>query len=166
MKTFIKQLLCSHSHDEFIRNIHGDEINVYNGKRSIWRCTKCDHTKAKSGLFNNDIAENRHAQTLQRTLDMVAAIRASEDFEYMTTLADGVYAHFCLKEMHLATLEGRTIAQRGPMVYESLPHIEEFMLSMEYQIKELDRKIKAHGGAAQRIREVAERLGVPEKQGA
>jgi hypothetical protein len=37
---FIKRLCCEHEY-EFVRNIHGDEINWCGGHRSIWRCKKC-----------------------------------------------------------------------------------------------------------------------------
>ncbi len=36
----IKQLFCKHNF-VFIRNLHGDEINQHNGKRSLWQCTRC-----------------------------------------------------------------------------------------------------------------------------
>lgn len=34
-------MLCRHYKLRFIRNIHGDEINEYNGKRAIWECVEC-----------------------------------------------------------------------------------------------------------------------------
>lgn len=37
---FIKSLFCNHDY-EFVRNIHGDEIEQAGGKRSWWRCRKC-----------------------------------------------------------------------------------------------------------------------------
>lgn len=33
----LKRLLCGH-HYFFVRNIHGDEINLMNGNRSWWKC--------------------------------------------------------------------------------------------------------------------------------
>lgn len=49
----IKQLLCNHieHHLEFIRNIHGDEIYLAGGKRSIWRCTNCGKIILRNSLF-------------------------------------------------------------------------------------------------------------------
>lgn len=38
--SIIKRLFCNHEY-EFVRNIHGDEINWCGGKRSIWKCKKC-----------------------------------------------------------------------------------------------------------------------------
>lgn len=46
---FIKSLFCKHEY-EFVRNIHGDEINHMGGKRSIWRCKKCGKFKYKYEL--------------------------------------------------------------------------------------------------------------------
>lgn len=43
MLKFIKRLLCDHGDGvSFVRNIYGDEINAFNGKRSIWVCNKCE----------------------------------------------------------------------------------------------------------------------------
>ena len=39
-----KSLFCKHKY-EFVRNIYGDEINVHDGMRSEWRCTKCGHVQ-------------------------------------------------------------------------------------------------------------------------
>ncbi len=36
-----KRLFCKHEY-EFVRNIHGDEINWCGGYRSLWRCKKCN----------------------------------------------------------------------------------------------------------------------------
>lgn len=38
--SFIRQLFCKHNY-VFIRNLYGDEINLHNGKRSLWQCTRC-----------------------------------------------------------------------------------------------------------------------------
>lgn len=37
---FWKKYTCNHDW-EHVRNLHGDEINSYNGVRSIWKCPKC-----------------------------------------------------------------------------------------------------------------------------
>ena len=42
MSKFFKRLFCKHQDQTFIRNIYGDEINLTNGKRSVWRCKKCE----------------------------------------------------------------------------------------------------------------------------
>lgn len=42
--SIFKRLLCKHDDLEFIRNVHGDEINQLSGKetvRSIWKCKNC-----------------------------------------------------------------------------------------------------------------------------
>ena len=36
----IRRLFCRHEY-KFVRNIYGDEINLWGGKRSVWRCHKC-----------------------------------------------------------------------------------------------------------------------------
>jgi len=38
---WITRLFCKHEKQRWIRNIHGDEINLCGGKRSVWRCEKC-----------------------------------------------------------------------------------------------------------------------------
>lgn len=43
MRNLIKRLFCRHSDGTtFVRNISGDEINTTEGKRSAWRCRRCD----------------------------------------------------------------------------------------------------------------------------
>lgn len=32
---------CGHEEKVFLRNIHGDQINHYDGARSVWVCKKC-----------------------------------------------------------------------------------------------------------------------------
>ena len=46
---FIKRLCCEHEY-EFVRNIHGDEINWCGGYRSIWRCKKCGNIQYRDEL--------------------------------------------------------------------------------------------------------------------
>lgn len=42
MKAFFKRLFCFHRGGvAFVRNIYGDEIYEWGGKRSIWRCKRC-----------------------------------------------------------------------------------------------------------------------------
>jgi hypothetical protein len=41
MTKFFKRLFCKHYKVIFRRNIYGDEINSWNGKRSIWQCDNC-----------------------------------------------------------------------------------------------------------------------------
>ena len=40
---------CEHEY-EFVRNIHGDEINWCGGYRSIWRCKKCGNIQYRNEL--------------------------------------------------------------------------------------------------------------------
>ena len=157
---FFHALVCSHKHVEFIRNLHGDEINQHGGKRSIWRCIDCESQLKRSSLYDDAISENRHAQTLQNTLDVISDLKADEHFERMVSIANSVYAKFCLKEMHLDSLNGTLRGQRGPILFRNLEHIESFMHDMEGKITHLDHKIREHEGASKRIQEVAKRLGV------
>lgn len=158
MKDFFKRLLCRHDHSEFVRNIHGDEINVYDGKRSIWRCTKCKHTKAKGHLFDPEQAKNH----LRRVQAGAAAMEREDNFNHMIAVANKVYAELCLKEMHLAKLQGSLIGERGLMVFETLEQIEAFVTKAEKQIIDFNKRIEAHKTSAQRIVEVAQRIGVME----
>lgn len=42
LKNYLKSLMCTHSNELiFVRNIHGDEINLLNA-RSIWICPDCN----------------------------------------------------------------------------------------------------------------------------
>lgn len=52
MKKFLQQLLCRHRQPQFIRNIHGDEINEWGGNRSLWRCTRCGHVFSRPMLVD------------------------------------------------------------------------------------------------------------------
>lgn len=36
----ILKIFCRHNY-QYIRKLYGDEINLYNGKRFEYRCTKC-----------------------------------------------------------------------------------------------------------------------------
>lgn len=46
----IKRLACKHEW-EFVRNIYGDEINLYGGRRSVWRCGRCGKAKLSKSLY-------------------------------------------------------------------------------------------------------------------
>lgn len=40
IKLLWKQWSCKHE-PKFVRNIHGDQIELYGYNRSLWRCSKC-----------------------------------------------------------------------------------------------------------------------------
>lgn len=45
LERIVKELSCFHNKGAtFVRTIHGDEINMYGGKRSIWKCNSCQTT--------------------------------------------------------------------------------------------------------------------------
>jgi len=46
---WFKKLYCEHEY-EFVRNIHGEEINHMGGKRSIWKCNKCGKLQYRKEL--------------------------------------------------------------------------------------------------------------------
>lgn len=50
----IKRIRCKHDSLEFIRNVHGDEINYLSNYkrtvRSIWKCKKCGKIIYSSNL--------------------------------------------------------------------------------------------------------------------
>ncbi len=50
----LKKLFCKHTTLTFIRNIHGDEINMLNGTRSEWRCCECGKIIHKPFLFDDN----------------------------------------------------------------------------------------------------------------
>ena len=54
-----KRLFCKHEY-EFVRNIHGDEINWCGGYRSLWRCKKCNKLQWRESLYKE---ENINCQT-------------------------------------------------------------------------------------------------------
>lgn len=63
MRNLIKRLFCRHSDGTtFVRNIHGDEINTTGGKRSEWRCKRCD------GLVLMDELNSGSSRALSATL--------------------------------------------------------------------------------------------------
>ena len=49
MIKWVKRLFCEHEY-EFVRNIYGDEINVCEGYRSIWKCKKCGKIEYRKKL--------------------------------------------------------------------------------------------------------------------
>jgi len=48
-----KKLFCRHLNYplKFLSNIHGDNINIFNGKRSIWQCENCGKIIFRYYLF-------------------------------------------------------------------------------------------------------------------
>jgi hypothetical protein len=56
------KLFCKHEY-EFVRNIHGDEINLVSPinatYRSIWRCKKCGKLKYMYNLYYPEIENIR-----------------------------------------------------------------------------------------------------------
>lgn len=44
-------IFCSHVNLEFVRNIHGDEINLAGGNRSWWICKDCGKYFLKPDLM-------------------------------------------------------------------------------------------------------------------
>lgn len=47
---FWKKYTCNHDY-EYVRNLYGDEINYYNGKRSVWKCSKCGKIEFRDYLY-------------------------------------------------------------------------------------------------------------------
>lgn len=45
----IQKIGCDHEY-KWVRNIYGDEINLTDGKRSIWKCFKCDKIQYRDEL--------------------------------------------------------------------------------------------------------------------
>jgi hypothetical protein len=52
IKRLVIKFFCEHDM-QWVRNIYGDEINYTNGKRSMWKCNKCDKTEYRRGLIKN-----------------------------------------------------------------------------------------------------------------
>ena len=50
-KPLLSRLTCNHAYVVFRRNIHGDEINMTNGKRSVWSCCFCGSTRLEPELY-------------------------------------------------------------------------------------------------------------------
>ncbi len=59
---------CDHDY-EFVRNIHGDEINMRDGKRSVWQCKKCGHVQYRDQLHKNFKDELKELTTNQINKD-------------------------------------------------------------------------------------------------
>jgi len=47
---------CNHEY-KFISNIYGDQINYYNGKRSIWKCKKCGKIEYRDELYHYNLCD-------------------------------------------------------------------------------------------------------------
>lgn len=52
---WIKKIFCRHTMVKFERNIYGDEINHAGGRRSLWRCERCDGLVARWYLGPHDV---------------------------------------------------------------------------------------------------------------
>lgn len=46
---WLRSLFCRHQF-EFVRNIYGDQINSWGGKRSIWACRHCGKLQGRDEL--------------------------------------------------------------------------------------------------------------------
>lgn len=46
----IKSLFCKHNY-KFMSNIYGDLINLFNGSRSVWKCTKCGKLQLRKDYY-------------------------------------------------------------------------------------------------------------------
>lgn len=60
----LKQFFCKHEKFTFVRNIYGEEINLYsNGSpiiRSIWECKKCKKKKfVNRTITQSEIREDK-----------------------------------------------------------------------------------------------------------
>lgn len=42
---FFKRLFCKHEY-EFVRNVYGDEIIIWDWNRSLWACKHCGRREA------------------------------------------------------------------------------------------------------------------------
>ncbi len=74
MRNLLKRLFCRHSDGTtFVRNIYGDEINMRGGKRSEWRCKRCDGLVLMDRL-NSDAPQRRQVQAQEAP---VAAVRSA-----------------------------------------------------------------------------------------
>ena len=65
---WLKSLFCSHRF-EFVRNIYGDEINGWGGKRSIWRCAKCGKSQPRNALHDSGDLRGKAGPLLERGWD-------------------------------------------------------------------------------------------------
>jgi hypothetical protein len=51
MKNLFARLFCKHRW-QWVRNIYGDEINLLDGKRSVWQCSECQQYQYRNELKN------------------------------------------------------------------------------------------------------------------
>lgn len=55
LREFLAFSTCSHPEGlEFVRNIYGDAINEWGGKRSLWKCSRCGKLQARDELFKSE----------------------------------------------------------------------------------------------------------------
>ena len=66
LRKFIHNFECEHEY-VFVRNIYGDEINQHNGKRSIWKCTKCGKIEYKDTLYPNYNVDNLDKYLIEKS---------------------------------------------------------------------------------------------------
>lgn len=53
LREWLARTSCSHAAGfEFVRNLYGDQINEWGGKRSVWRCRSCGRVQARDQLHN------------------------------------------------------------------------------------------------------------------
>lgn len=81
--TFIRRLFCQHREFDFVRNIHGDEINQCGGKRSLWRCRGCGSDVLSADLYPTpgsdalrDMEARKDAAYLERNQVVAALAKA------------------------------------------------------------------------------------------
>lgn len=59
-------LTTRHANTIWIRNIHGDRINILGGKRSEWMCRDCGTTVLGKYLFHPESEAHRQTTTLKQ----------------------------------------------------------------------------------------------------
>lgn len=58
----IKRLFCAHRF-EFVRNLYGDQINSWGGKRSLWVCFACEKLQARDSLHQHNMPTEQSRQS-------------------------------------------------------------------------------------------------------
>lgn len=109
---YIKKLfenVCTHDFI-WVCNIYGDEINLHDGKRSVWKCSKCDKLEYRDDLYiyhdktfadhldklyntyyQNDYNDwcKKHADSLQSCMNqMIEKASVGQSWLYINILCD------------------------------------------------------------------------------
>jgi hypothetical protein len=61
VRRIVLRLFCHHAY-LWVRTYYGDEINIHNGKRSLFECRKCGHLQDRDLIYPQNAGLDRQEE--------------------------------------------------------------------------------------------------------